>query len=279
MITIVPMSDAHLDSAMALTQHLQWPHRRADWQQALALGEGLVAEKEGQLLGTLILWRWGDDYATLGLVIVAGEAQGKGLGKQLMQTAIARLEGRNLRLHATEMGKGLYEKLGFVVTGHIVQHQCRALTDFSPVLPTETQRLRAARREEAAALTALDTRAHGLRRPALIASLFDSAERFIVIEEQGDVAGFACLRRFGHGYAVGPIICRTLPQAKVLVSELLDGLTGQFIRIDTDSEYGLGDWLNTLGLVQVDCPATMVRGTPWQPDGVRAFGLMSQAMA
>ena len=278
MINIVSMSDAHLDSAVALTQRLKWPHRRADWQQALALGEGLVAEEEGQLLGTLLFWRWGD-YATLGLVIVAEEAQGKGLGRQLMQTAITKLEGCNLRLHATEMGKGLYEKLGFVTTGQIAQYQCRELADFTAVLPAKGQVLRPARAEEAPALTALDTQAHGLHRPALIASLYASAERFIVLEEQGNVEGFACLRRFGHGYTIGPIICRSLPQAKVLVSELLSGLSGQFIRIDTDSEYGTGDWLNTLGLAQVDCPTTMVRGKPWQPEGVRAFGLMSQAMA
>ena len=278
MINIVSMSDAHLDSAVALTQRLKWPHRLADWQQALALGEGLAAVEEGQLLGTLLFWRWGD-CATLGLVIVAEEAQGKGLGRQLMQTAMAKLEGSTLRLHATDMGKGLYEKLGFVSCGVIVQHQCRELADFTAVSPEKDQVLRAARVEEASVLTALDTQAHGLHRPALIANLYASAERFIVLEEQGHVVGFASLRRFGHGYTIGPIVCRSLPQAKVLVSELLSGLLGQFIRIDTDSEYGLGDWLSTLGLAQVDCPTTMVCGKAWQPEGVRAFGLMSQAMA
>ncbi|WP_147198681.1 GNAT family N-acetyltransferase [Pantoea sp. CCBC3-3-1] len=278
MIDIVAMSDAHLERAVALTQRLKWPHRLADWQQALALGEGLAAVEAGQLLGTLLFWRWGN-YATLGLVIVAEEAQSKGLGRQLMQTAMAKLEGINLRLHATEMGKGLYEKLGFVTCGEIAQHQCRELADFTAVIPGKGQRLRPAHAEETPALTALDTQAHGLHRPALIASLLDCAERFIVLEEQGNVEGFACLRRFGHGYAIGPIICRSLPQAKVLVSELLSGLSGQFIRIDTDSEYGLGDWLNTLGLAQVDRPTTMVRGKAWQPEDVRAFGLMSQAMA
>lgn len=278
MINIVSMSDAHLAGAVALTQRLKWPHRLADWQQALALGEGIVATEGTRLLGTLLFWRWGD-YATLGLVIVAEEAQGKGLGRQLMETAMAKLEGNNLRLHATEMGKGLYEKLGFVTCGNIAQYQCRELAGFTAVLPEKGQVLRPVRAEELPVLSVLDTQAHGLQRPALIASLYASAERFIVLEEQGSVGGFACLRHFGHGYVIGPIICHNLPQAKVLVSELLSGLSGQFIRIDTDSEYGLGDWLNTLGLAQVDCPTTMVRGSRWQPEGVRAFGLMSQAMA
>ncbi|MEI2263965.1 GNAT family N-acetyltransferase [Erwinia sp. CGal63] len=275
---IIRMDERHLEAAYELTQRLKWPHRREDWRQALALGEGVAAVDNGKLLGTTLFWRWGD-YATLGLVIVADEARGKGLGKQLMQTAIAELAGHQLRLHATEMGKGLYEKLGFVATGCVVQHQSRELTPGERIAPLASQRLRLARHEELEELSALESRAHGLRRPELIASLYDSAERFLVLEERGEVAGFAALRRFGHGFAIGPIVCRDLPQAQVLVSELLSGLEGEFVRIDTDSESGLGDWLTTLGMVQVDAPVTMYKGATWQPQGIRAFGLMSQAMA
>ena len=277
-MNIVTMDERHLDAAWALTQQLKWPHRREDWQQALALGEGVAAMENGELIGTTLYWRWGD-YATLGLVIVADQAQGKGVGRQLMQTALAALEGHQLRLHATEMGKGLYEKLGFVATGAIVQHQCRELAAGERIAPETSQNLRDARQDEAPLLSELESKAHGQRRPQLIASLFDSAERFIVLEVQGSTAGFACLRRFGHGFAIGPIICRDLQQAQVLVSELLAGLEGEFVRIDTDSASGLGEWLVSLGMAQVDAPVLMYKGEPWQPQGVQAFGLMSQAMA
>lgn len=279
MIQITGMTEQHLDGAFGLTQNLKWPHRRADWQQALMLGEGLVAEENGKLLGTILYWRWGEEYATVGLVIVADRAQGRGIGKQLMQATLAKLEGHNVRLHATEMGKGFYEKLGFITTGRIEQHQSRELAEFEAVLPENGQKLRPARQEELQTLIKLETQAHGQHRPELIAHLFNSAERFVVLEAHDSVAGFACLRRFGHGYAIGPIICGELAQAKVLVSELLSGLQGQFVRIDTDSSSGFGDWLNTLGLAEVDCPTTMIKGVPWQPDGVQAFGLMTQAMA
>ncbi|MGK6327889.1 GNAT family N-acetyltransferase [Erwinia sp. DT-104] len=277
-MNIVTMNEQHLDAAYALTQRLHWPHRREDWRQALALGEGLAAVENGELIGTTLYWRWGD-YASIGLVIVADEAQGKGIGKQLMQTVLAALEGHQLRLHATEMGKGLYEKLGFVATGKIAQHQSRELAPGERVPPQASQSLRPARREELTALGELESRAHGQRRPTLIAELFANGDRFLVLEEQDQTAGFACLRRFGHGFAIGPIICGDLQQAKVLVSELLAGLEGAFVRIDTDSACGLGDWLATLGMAQVDMPVTMHKGKPWQPQGVRAFGLMSQAMA
>jgi len=39
------MNETHLDAAYALTQQLKWPHRRADWQQALLLGVQAVGAK------------------------------------------------------------------------------------------------------------------------------------------------------------------------------------------------------------------------------------------
>lgn len=275
------MNETHLDAAFALTQRLKWPHRRADWQQALLLGDGLVAEENGVLVGTILFWRWGKEYATLGLVIVDDAQQGRGIGKQLMQAALAKLEGSNVRLHATAAGQPLYEKLGFVATGHVEQHQCRELAAVPAIPCGPQQRIRSAGVQDAAVLTALDRQAHGQHRPLLITHLLDSAERFVVLEENGTAAGFANLRRFGHGYAIGPVVARNLANARLLVSELLSGMSGQFVRIDTDRSAGLGLWLNELGLVEVDAPTTMVKGQPWQPEsgGMQAFGLMSQAMA
>lgn len=275
------MNETHLDAAFALTQRLKWPHRRADWQQALLLGDGLVAEEDGALVGTILFWRWGKEYATLGLVIVDDAQQGRGIGKQLMQAALAKLEGSNVRLHATAAGQPLYEKLGFVATGHVEQHQCRELAAVPAIPCGPQQRIRSAGVQDAAMLTALDRQAHGQHRPLLITHLLDSAERFVVLEENGTAAGFASLRRFGHGYAIGPVVASNLANARLLVSELLSGMSGQFVRIDTDRSAGLGPWLNELGLVEVDAPTTMVKGQPWQLEsgGMQVFGLMSQAMA
>lgn len=280
-IEFVAMNETHLDAAFALTQRLKWPHRRADWQQALLLGEGIVAQENGEVIGTILCWRWGRDYSTLGLVIVDDAQQGRGIGRQLMQMGMDKLAGSNIRLHATEAGKPLYEKLGFVATGHIEQHQCRELPMVSAPACAPGQRLRAAAPQDAALLTALDRQTLGQHRPLLIANLLDSAERFLVLEENGAPAGFACLRRFGHGYAIGPVVARSAQGARALIGELLSGVSGQFVRIDTDRATGLGPWLNELGLVEVDAPVTMYKGDVWQPEsgGMQAFALMTQAMA
>lgn len=276
---IVEMTPEHLEQAVGLTQKLKWPHRINDWQQALSLGEGLVAVQDGNVVGTILWWRWGARYASLGLVIVASDMQGKGLGRALMQAVLAKLAGYHVRLHATGMGKKLYEKLGFIATGMIEQHQSRALMQVKAIAPAKRGMIREARNEDAAMLVALDRQAHGQHRPGLIAMLLASARRFLLLECAGRIVGFACQRDFGHGQMIGPVIAGDLSQAKELVSELLNGMEGQFVRIDTDSSSGLGDWLNTLEMPQVDDPTLMIRGVPWQPDGRQAFALMTQAMA
>ncbi|MDU5780199.1 MAG: GNAT family N-acetyltransferase [Pantoea sp.] len=282
MTTTFRAMNAHdIEFCYAMTQQLKWPHRREDWQQAMALGEGVVIEEQGRLLGSAILWRWGERAATIGLVIVDGQQQGRGLGKQLMLTLLEKVPDYNVRLHATEMGKGLYEKLGFVTTGQILQHQTRALEAVPPVaLPTGLT-LRRAQAQDAPLLTALDQQAHGMLRPQLIDHLINQHQTVLLADAQGDIRGFASLRRFGHGWAIGPVIAQDFPTAQALVASLMQGLRGEFVRIDTDAALPLAPWLATLGLAQVDNPTTMVRGTPWTPPagGMQAFGLMTQAMA
>ncbi|MDH1171305.1 GNAT family N-acetyltransferase [Pantoea agglomerans] len=278
-LKIRAMTPDDLDHCFTLTQALKWPHRREDWALALQLGEGTVIEEQGKLIGSAVLWRWGDSAATLGLIIVDNQQQGRGLGKQLMLAQLEKLPDCNVRLHATEMGKGLYEKLGFVSCGEIRQHQTRAVTTLpEPVIPAGLQ-LRPATLADHATLVTLDQQAHGMHRPALFDHLLRDCQTVLLQDDQQQIQGFASLRRFGHGWAIGPIIAGDFAVAQALVASLMQSLQGEFLRIDTDAALPMAAWLQSLGIPQVDAPTTMVRGTPWTPQGMQAFGLMTQAMA
>jgi len=278
-LIIRAMTPDDIDQCYALTQALKWPHRREDWQLALQLGEGTVIEEQGRLIGSAVLWRWGDRAATLGLIIVDNQQQGRGLGKQLMLAQLEKLPDCNVRLHATEMGKGLYEKLGFVSYGEIRQHQTRAVTTLPDIVIPTGMQLRPARQTDHATLVTRDQQANGMHRPALIAHLLRDCQTVILEDAQQQIQGFASLRRFGHGWAIGPVIAADFRAAQALVASLMQSLQGEFLRIDTDAILPMAAWLESLGIPQVDAPATMVRGTPWTPQGMQAFGLMTQAMA
>ncbi|MGK3141696.1 GNAT family N-acetyltransferase [Pantoea sp. C2G6] len=278
-LTIRAMTPDDLDSCYAMTQALKWPHRREDWTLALQLGEGTVIEEQGRLIGSAVLWRWGESAATVGLVIVDNQQQGRGLGKQLMLAQLEKLPDYNVRLHATEMGKGLYEKLGFVSCGEIRQHQTRAVTTLPDVVIPAGLQLRPVTPADHATLVALDQQAHGMHRPTLFDHLLRDCQTLLLQDAAQQIQGFASLRRFGHGWAIGPVIAADFPQAQALVASLMQSLHGEFLRIDTDASLPMSAWLHSLGIDQVDAPTTMVRGTPWTPQGMQAFGLMTQAMA
>lgn len=275
-----PMNQGDIDSAFGLTQQMKWPHRREDWQQALALGEGVVAEAQGRMLGTALCWHWGEACSTLGLVMVDGAVQGKGIGKQLMLAVMEKLSGAAVRLHATDAGINLYQRLGFVTVGEMRQHQCRVVGDIDPVPLPPGSTIRPAGRADAPLLARLDTRANGMARSRLMAALLRSAEQTLILTQDGVPWGFACLRHFGHGYAIGPVIAGDADSAVALIGRLLSGLRGGFVRIDTDGALGLSPWLTLRGLEQVDAPAIMIKGTPWRPKAgdMQAFALMTQAL-
>lgn len=281
MITLRAMTQDDIEHGYAITQQLKWPHRREDWQQALALGEGVVAEEQGKFVGSAFGWRWGEHAATIGLVVVNPNSQGRGIGKQLMLAVMEKFPDAVIRLHATEMGQGLYEKLGFKVTGTIQQHQTRELAAVPAVSIPTSLTLRNVEANDVDLLTELDHQAHGMWRPQLMQTLIADHQTVLLQDAQQRVQGFASLRRFGHGWAIGPVIARNIEVAQALIAALMQGLRGEFVRIDTDAALPLASWLEKLGLVKVDAPTTMYLGTPWSPQAgeMQAFGLMTQAMA
>lgn len=280
-IVIREMTGADAAYGWSLTQQVRWPHRLADWQEALALGEGLVAQVQGEPAGVALCWRWGPHRATIGLVVVEARHQGRGIGHRLMSSLLDRLPGYQIRLHATAAGQGLYARLGFVAQGEMHQYQCAQLPALPDPIPALGQRLRPAQRDDVPRLAMLDTEAHGLMRPTLIERLMQHAVDVRVLEYAGELHGFAALRRFGHGYVIGPVIARSATDARLLIHALFAQRAGDFVRIDTPAALGLGPFLLRCGLTQVDAPIIMQRGAPWQPaaGAMHAWAVMSQAMA
>ena len=280
MAELTPFKQTHLDAAFSLSQQIRWPHRPVDWHQALSLGQGLVATCAGRVTGTALCWRWGAQQSTLGLVIVEPAFQGQGIGRQLLDGVLDWLEPAHIRLHATAAGQPLYQQLGFTASGFLEQYQCASLPSqqAEPSLPGH--RLRNASDDDLTALSALDTRAHGLVRTRLYAQLLADNERFWVLESSGEIVGFACLRRFGRGLIIGPVIAFNAQQARLLISQLLSQSVGQFVRIDSHQALGLGHWLAQCGLARVDISSVMHKGAPWQAQqgSVSCWALMSQAM-
>jgi ribosomal protein S18 acetylase RimI-like enzyme len=276
-IVLRVMQETDLDAALGLSQAVHWPHRLADLQFVFRFGRGLVAERDGEVLGCALSWLWGASHATLGQVIVDPKCQGRRIGYRLVQALLAELEGRSVLLHATAEGRGLYERLGFVRTGEVRQHQGTAQS--APLVALDPGwRLRPSDHADAGVLIELDAAARGMPRAALMRELLATSDT-VVLDQEGVCRGFAMLRRFGRGLIIGPVVAPDAAGAKALIAHLAGISAGKFVRIDIDFDSGLTEWLESLGLMRVDGPTEMVRGpVPAAVPGVRRFALVTQAL-
>lgn len=271
------MMEGDLPAAHALSQAVRWPHRLEDWQFVHRLGTGFVAECEGKVVGTALCWAFGRDHGSLGMVIVSPDAQGKGIGRELMDRVLQELGGRSTLLNATPAGQPLYERLGFVATGHVHQHQG---TVFEPgmAVPPAGERIRPIGASDGPKLARLASRALGMPRATVLDALRKAADG-VVIDSGGEPVGFAFQRRFGRGYAIGPVVAPDAERARALIGHWLGVRAGAFVRIDVHESSGLSPWLAELGLEHVDTVITMVRGeSPHADEGVRQFAILNQAL-
>ena len=273
-VTLKTMTTEHLNDAVELSRHVGWPHRREDWELMQSLSQGVVVQEEGCVVGTILMTPYGDDAATVNMVIVDAVMRGRGLGRKLMEEALAKAGERTCYLVATQEGLPLYEKLGFVATGKIVQHQGLAPSADAPAHESWGED------GDHARLLALDRAAFGHDRSALMRSLRERA-KFAVVRDQGDVQAFAALRRFGRGLVIGPVVARNLHEARCVIDFLLADCPGEFVRIDTDESTDLGEWLTRRRLARVGDGITMRRtaGEPKDETTLhRTYALVSQAL-
>ncbi|MFY9349637.1 MAG: GNAT family N-acetyltransferase [Sphingobium sp.] len=271
----IPLTRDHLPEAFALSQAVQWPYRAEDWAFALDLGRGFGVEMDGRLVGTALWWPYGDDFATTGMIIVAEEAQRRGIGARLMDALLADAAGRRMILNSTDEGQALYRKRGFMPFDSVLQHQ--AVLSQAPATDPSVL-LRPATADDRAALLALDEAAAGMERTALLDALFAVGD-VLVVERDGAVAGYGCVRRWGRGHVVGPVIARDDDDARALIAALAARHVGDFVRIDVFRSGGLSPWLESLGLPQVGEVLCMALGAPPQAkDGVMLYALANQSL-
>lgn len=272
-ITIVDLGLADAAEAQRLSLQEAWPHRLEDWQFLLDISYGVGAICDGRLVGTAVLTPYGDLAATCNMIIVDPSMRGLGLGRRLVERLLQRAGNRECRLTATQSGLPLYEKLGFVATGEIRQHQgvVKATAPAGEVSEATAADL--------AGLIALDRAALGLDRSALMTKLI-AEEPFLLLRDGHELRGFASCRPFGRGSILGPLIARDDEAFRTLLAAALSRHEGRFMRVDLTTAADI-TLVEAAGLVHVGGGIAMTRpgDIGAQPTvGARVYALASQAL-
>jgi GNAT superfamily N-acetyltransferase len=275
-IGITALRADHVPQAVSLSAALGWPYREEDWRFAFKLGHGVAVETDAGLAATALWWPYENAFASFGMIIVAPALQGRGIGRMLMDELLRQADGRAIVLNSTREGYRLYERLGFVPCGQVNQHQ--AVLAAAPPKSPANGVLRPLRPEDMAQIRDLDCRASGMGRARLLDALF-AVGKVAVIEREGRVQAYACVRRSGRGVVVGPVVGRDAMDAKALVATLAADHRDSFVRIDVPVSSGLSPWLEEIGLPQVDGVVSMARGKPPTPAGdATLFALSNQSL-
>jgi GNAT superfamily N-acetyltransferase len=269
-----PMVFEDIAAATDLSEEQLWPHRPEDWELFLDLGEGLVAEQAGQVVGTILGWRFGSDRATIGMVLVRSAMQRQGIGRKLMEAMIEQLGDRSISLSAPEAGLHLCKSLGFMETGQVHQHQGLVHeVPLSELRPGERIRPMGGADTQ---LAELYSDASGTDRQELFDALAANSQA-VVTSRENEAVGFAMLRRFGSGWSIASVVAPDIQAAKTLILHWLADKQGRFCRVDLTAEGNLSTWLEDLGLPCVGTVRTMVRGTAPVPGGSdRVFAVAAQ---
>src|SRR5688500_12498355 len=118
------MCEGDLEAAVSAIRDGGWGERHTSLSFALRHPHvyPFVAESDGAIVGTSIATHNGP-VGWVGLVFVAPERRGRGLGGDLTAATLDRFKElgcRSVALAATELGQPVYERLGFEADGQYV---------------------------------------------------------------------------------------------------------------------------------------------------------------
>jgi GNAT superfamily N-acetyltransferase len=268
-----PLTVDDLPRCLALAQDRAWQAEEHKWRLLFALGTVYgVHDEAGELAGAAVLTRYGDDLAAIGMMVVAVRYEGRGLGRRIMTRALAEAGEATVFLNATESGRPLYEKLGFVPVG--ATHTYAG--DFA--VPGGAARTRPAGPGDLAAIRRLDAQANGVDRPRLVRFLPGFTEQLRVVERGGRITGYAGGWRNVSNVVIGPVIADSLDDAQALIAGIAAAVAGP-VRIDLDGgQARLAGWVARHGLaVRAVEPVMVHGGRPLPGDRSRWFAPLTQA--
>jgi ribosomal protein S18 acetylase RimI-like enzyme len=248
----------------ALSVDRGWSPEPAKWSLLLTASEvfGVDAPDGRGLAGSVTLTSWGADYAAVGMMLVAARYERRGLGRALMEHLLrAAGDDATVTLFATDMGRPLYEKLGFTPVRRSVSFVGR----FRVPSGHDGHGVRAATEADLPAILTLDRAAFGGDRGRILSRLPAYADRIAVAEDggppgQGIVGYAAAWRNTPASTVIGPLVAPDGETARRLVTALAaDARTP--VRLDLDPDRAeLPGWAHAHGLEPAGRNVVMAHG-------------------
>lgn len=270
------MDRRDISAGLRLSAQAGWNQTAADWQRLLAWEpEGcFVAERGGEVVGTVTSTVYGARLAWIGMMLVDNEQRRQGIGRALLSHAVAWLEQSRgvptCALDATPLGKTLYDGLGFTDRFSLQRYTGTAQVGTAPA------GVRPLRADDLSRLAPMDLSVFGADRLRLLRDLVAAHPGHCCLAEQGGaVRGYACGRPGARSGYIGPLVATDPETAEALLRAALAPLAGQPVTVDVPDGNPEGVRLVThLGLRPQRPFIRMTRGASPPPvDTARYFAI------
>jgi predicted N-acetyltransferase YhbS len=212
-----------IPAAMRLKEAAGWNQIEQDWLTVIGLApEGCwVYEEGGRVVGTVTAISYGRKLAWIGMMLVDPAYRRRGIGRSLMEHAVAHLDGKSvetIKLDATDMGYPLYRSLGFQDECLIARWSGIAGPAGEEAAPGDVRLL-----ADVTEIAALDEEAFGVSRAEVLRSLRQGCTQECLRTPDGYVMG----RPGSSAFYLGPCVARKPGQAGMLIQQILAKHSGK----------------------------------------------------
>ena len=215
------LTAADLAAAMALKEAAGWNQTERDWLLLLQLQPDgcFCLQAEGRVVASATAYCYGPELAWIGMVLTLPEFRGRGFGGWVFREAVEFCRRRGvtcLKLDATDMGRPLYERAGFVGEYEVERWggipEC-GMRDAERGVGGDVVELTQARLQ---ALLPPDTAAFGVSRAPLLWALRRSADWAGCLERDRAPVAYAMGRPGARAHYFGPCIADSVEDARAL---------------------------------------------------------------
>lgn len=264
---------------IGLSGSIGWDYDENEIETVMATGK-IFGHKnsEDKIVSSAAIIEYDTNVASLGMVIVDEEYRGMGLGKDATQKCIDSVPcTTSILLIATEEGKPLYEKMGFVAVDSVNKFLCE---NYSPTTPSYISGIVIEDFNECHfnRMLMIDKNAFGDTRTKFLQKRIRQSEKCLVAKDHNDqVIGYGAAILGPVNLILGPIVAPNFEIATLIIDSLALNHKGK-LRIDVPS--GHVEFMTSLqrrGFRMVSNPPIMITNQKNMPQRDNTlFGIAAQ---
>jgi GNAT superfamily N-acetyltransferase len=204
-------------AALELSTEAGWNQTEDDWRRLLELSpKGCLAiEVAGEVVATATIVAYECRLAWIGMVLTRKTYRGRGFAKRLLNEVLRFadiLNIENVKLDATDLGKPLYEKLGFRSEQVVERWECEKVAVAAVAVPPTSF---------PAAVFSYDQFAFGANRSTLLQSLAKSRPPVLLDNS------YAMTREGRVSEYLGPSVAKSAEAARRVITSVLASHAGR----------------------------------------------------